>query len=324
MATASGIDGQVMWAPQTVYETYVAPTRALPFLAYDLDVINEPVMTESVRPGWFSDQVDQSGLIHAEAKLSLELSSVGCGFFLDRVNGALSSSGAGPYVHTYSPGQTNVEKSATFQFGFPNAAGTVEPWTMVGGQIRKASIKISKGKSVKLDLDLYGYDANRAPNPLATPSIPAGWSPFRSVDASLTLNDGGGAVAVPFSDLDITIDPGIECGRHLSRATTAAYPRQGIVTKERSVTGSISAEYVDGKWHDAYKSRTPVTMIQTIDAGASSKLVTTCTVLLGKVKPELKIGGVTLQKIPFRVVRLSTQTEAQAWSMVHTSTDTTP
>ena len=172
MPTASGIDGQVMYATESVYGTPVAVTRGIPHVDYSVTEKVAAIESKSVTPGKRTPMVAGRGQKWVEASMSYELAPQGLGFWAVPMLGAVSTSGAGPYVHTITPGDTEREKSRTLELHVPSV-GTSEAWKVAGAFLTKASLGCKVGEIATVKTDLYGKAVTRAA-PTAF-SGPAGW-----------------------------------------------------------------------------------------------------------------------------------------------------
>lgn len=315
MPTASGIDGQVMYATESVYGTPVAVTRGIPHVDYSVTEKVAAIESKSVTPGKRTPMVAGRGQKWVEASMSYELAPQGLGFWAVPMLGAVSTSGAGPYVHTITPGDTEREKSRTLELHVPSV-GTSEAWKVAGAFLTKASLGCKVGEIATVKTDLYGKAVTRAA-PTAF-SGPAGWQPFTFANLAVTMD----AAATAFDELSIDIETGLQTGRFVFDGTGLA--RAAKVVDFLKVSGSLSGEYIDSAYVTKYLSGATAELVATFDAGASAKLVISATIQFGETRPEVKTGAITRTQVPWMMVRGSSETDAQAITMVLTNSDSTP
>lgn len=316
MSTASGIDGQVMYATETVYGTSVAVTRGIPHVDYQLGEKVSVIESKSIIPGKFLPMVAGRGEKWVEASLSYELAPQGLGFWAVPLLGAVSTTGAGPYVHTITPGETEREKSRTVELNVP-AVGTSEKWTIAGCQVTKASMACKVSEIATMEVELFGKQATRGGAPTAF-SAPADWQPFTFANLAVTMDAAGTA----FDEFSIDFETGLKTGRYVFDGV--GRPRQGKIADLLKISGSLAGEYADSSYVTKYLSGATAELVATFDAGAAAKLVISATIQFGDTSPEVKVGDLTRTSVPFTVVRGSAETDAQGFTMVLTNSDTTP
>src|SRR6478672_11110434 len=201
MALPTGLAGQVGFVSEVTPGTPVTVTRFLPFLGESLDGAPDRIDTDAIYAGRTKQSSGQwqSGNINTTGSVNLEVFTTGIGLLLKHTLGAVATTGAGPYVHTFTPA-SQLGQSVTVQVGVPGVGGTVATKTMTGAKITKTSIKHAVGAISTFDIDLHGMDISYA-TALATATFPAGGGiPF--VGQNVTATIAGTAVCAR----DITID----------------------------------------------------------------------------------------------------------------------
>ena len=315
MPTASGIDGQVMYATESVYGTPVAVTRGIPHVDYSVTEKVAAIESKSVTPGKLTPMPAGRGQKWVEASLSYELAPQGLGFWAVPILGAVSTSGTNPYVHTITPGLTEREKSKTVEINVP-AVGTSEAWKIAGAFLTKASMACKVGEIATVDVDVYGKAVTRA---AATAfSAPASWAPFTFANLAVTMDAAG----TSFDEFSIDFETGLKLGRFVFDGTGLA--RAAKVVDFLKVSGSLGGEYVDSGYVTKYLAGTTAELVATFDAGAAAKLQIACTIQFGENSPDVKTGDLTRTQVPWTMVRGSAETDAQAITLTLTNADTSP
>lgn len=315
MPTASGIDGQVMYATESVYGTAVAVTRGIPHVDYDVSEKVAEIESNSIWPGKMTPAPAVRGQKWVEAHLNYELAASGLGFWAVPLLGAVSTSGAGPYVHTITPGLTEREKSKTVELNVP-ALSTSEAWKVAGCAVTGAQLACRVGEVATVGVDLYGKSVTRA---AATAfSAPASFVPFTFASLAVTMD----AAATSFDELSMDFGTGLTTGRFAFDGTGLA--RAHKVTDLLQVSGTLAGEYLDSAYVTKFISGATAELVATFDSGAASKLVISCTVQFGENAPEVRRGAITRTSVPWKMVRGSAETDAQAITMELTNSDSAP
>lgn len=158
---ASGKDAQIMWAVETTAGTIVTPTAAAWLVEDGLEINDERVESAGIvqgRRGIASDQW-APGAITVEGSLGFELLNRGLGKLFRAMFGGINTTGAGPYTHTYTPGDTS-DDSLTVQVGVPAVGGTVHPKTAGGVAVTSWELACAAGEIATLNLDVVGMNGH--------------------------------------------------------------------------------------------------------------------------------------------------------------------
>lgn len=226
MPVGAGLSGQAMIAEESTWGTAVTVTRAYEILGENIKG-GEPERIES--EGIRADQrVIRSddwtpGTKRVSGPIKFELSTKNVALLLKHALGGLSTSGAGPYTHTLTPG-TLTGKGLTIQVGRPSSDGTVQPFTFNGCKVTSWELEFELDQIVKLTLEVVGKDQTTG-TALATASYTASNNLFAFTHGALTI--AGSAVKVKAGTIrgenplntdrlflgDTTINEPIENGR---------------------------------------------------------------------------------------------------------------
>ncbi len=246
MAIGSGIGSQFGFSAESVYGTYVAPTKFVRGTSYSIDPKPERVQGEGIQAGVLgmlsSHFVETTKGV--EASIEAEVQTSGFGLLLQAITGGTSTSAAqaatAAYLQTHTLGD-DYGKSLTAQIGRPTRAGTAVPATIKGAKVTQAEFSCAVNEILKLALTLDGqsYDNTTA---LAVASY-ATAVPFHGAQMTLKLGAYGSEAAVsgvrsvssswsrPHDTADYTADAtGLKAEPVLNAAT--------------EITGTISADWL--------------------------------------------------------------------------------
>ena len=174
MAIGSGLGSQFGFSSESVYGTYVAPTKFLRARSYSLEPVRERVQGEGITSGGLGPLAAQyvETVKGATGEVELDAQTTAMGKLLNQITGGTSSSaaqgGTAAYLQTHTLGDT-YGKSLTVPIGRPTRAGTAVPANLVGGKITSAewSCDVKDILKLKLSLDGQNYENTTA---LATAS----------------------------------------------------------------------------------------------------------------------------------------------------------
>ena len=153
----TGNDAQIGYALESTVGTPVTTTAFLP-------LISESLMQESGRlesAGIISgrrvlaSQQWNGGDITVSGSVQHELYNRGLGKLFTAMFGDVTTTGAGPYTHTFTPGDLTGD-ALTVQVGRPATNGTTYPFTYAGCKVQSWEIACAAGEIATLGLDLVG------------------------------------------------------------------------------------------------------------------------------------------------------------------------
>lgn len=157
MALASGLASQLGFAVESVYGTAVTPTAFLPLKSESITHQRDRLESDGIIAGnrvlastqWNGGNWTTSG------DLALELYNRGLGKLFTVMFGAVTTTGAGPYTHTFTPGDLAGD-SLTVQVGRPSVDGTVNPFTYAGVKVKSWDLSCNTGEIAQLKLSVLG------------------------------------------------------------------------------------------------------------------------------------------------------------------------
>lgn len=318
MALASGVAGQIGYAQETVVGTAVTVTRFLPFISESLKADRVRLESAGIIAGRSVLTSNQwnGGNITVSGDVQHELYRSGIGLLLTNCFGTVATTGAGPYVHTFTPIAGSLGgKGLTVQVGRPDTGGVVRPFTYTGCKITKWALACKAGEIASFACSFVSMGEAVTTPTLAAASFPATTGrPFKFNHGALTI--GGSAVNVKSITLngDNVID---ESRRFLGLQTIAEPLESGL----RVYSGTMEVEFTDLTQYTRWQAGTEAAMVLTFTAGADI-LATTMNVRVDGETPSVTGPGLLLQQIPFKCVASGADTTAI--TMVYTTTDATP
>jgi len=153
----TGMDAQIGYALESTVGTPVTVTAFLPLISETL--MQDKTRLESAgiiagRRVLTSDQWN-GGNVTVSGSVQHELYNRGLGKLFTAMFGAVSTTGSGPYTHTFTPGDLTGD-ALTVQVGRPATNGTTYPFTYAGMKVSSWEIACSAGEIATLGLDLIG------------------------------------------------------------------------------------------------------------------------------------------------------------------------
>lgn len=161
MAIGSGLAGQVGWAAESTYGTYVAPTRFLPGDSFGTDKKFTTQDVDGIAAGraLALDRVttNESGTgVYAGA-----VTRAGWGLLLQHLMGGsavpVQQGGSAAYLQTHLL-TDNRGKYLSMQVGVPDVGGTVRPYSALGCKVMDAEFSCSVGDVLKTTMN---FDAKQ-------------------------------------------------------------------------------------------------------------------------------------------------------------------
>lgn len=316
MALKSGMAAQLGVKAETTWGTFVAPTRFYPLISESLTEEIDRLESEGIIAGqrvlrseqWAAGNVDVGGDIQTE------LYQQGMGALLKACFGAVATTGAGPYTHTFTPGDL-TDDHLSVQVGKPDVAGTVQPFSFYGMKVTDWELSIEAGGLVMLTTSLVGKQLATS-DALATASYGTGAATpftFRHATASVA----GGAANV--KKLTIKGSNGLDTDRRFIGSEYRAEPLEADL---REYGGTVDLEFESLTQYNRFRNANEVALVSTISAGASASLTTTMNVRFDGATPEVDGRGIVQLSAPYKCI--GTTTDASAITAVLVSNDTTP
>lgn len=310
MPIGSSISGQVGMAIETTPGTRQAPTAWMEILQESLTAGRKTLRSNAI--GGAGAIVKPNVLLGQEpaGQIAMEASAENIGKMLRMALGAPTTTGAGPYTHTFAFSFANALPTATFQIGRPDVGGTVRPFDYVGMMVNTWEMAINPDEYVQVQYDLAGRFVDETQT-LGTPTWPTltSWS---SVHASLSLLGGTEC----FDSLTIRGDNKL----NMSAVVCGTNPGQRRVRQagRPSFGGTFNQDFEDMTLYNAFKNGTVGALSLVLNAGSTATLTIAGRVQFVEDNTPALSGpeDILKQTANFEFVRDGSNTDAQAFSVV--------
>lgn len=305
---SGGAEGQVGWKSETVVGTGVVVDTFQPFRSENIKQNINYLDTQTISARHVL-RLTKQGSKGVEGGISMELPNEDIAVLLKHCFGAVSTTGAGPYEHTYTPGDLEGD-ALTIQVGRPATSGTVHPFTYAGCKISEWTIASNIDEIATLDVSVIGMTETTG-TALASASYASGWEPFVFTEASLTV---GGSAANTVRSVSLTGNNAIQNRIRLGAATSKEPLQIGL----RSYTGTITTDFDDLTHYNLFVNGTESAMVLTFDNGTDTLVITTNIQFTGET-PEVSGFDLLGQNLPFRCI--SSTSDAAAITAVLTNAE---
>lgn len=297
----AGYQGQIGWVSESTYGTIATPTKFAPFLTEA--IVNDGgtrLVSNGIRAGRRMPHTHKRGGKTIGGPVTMEFGNTDVAVLLKHLFGAVSTSGVGPYTHTYTPGALN-DDSLTVQVGRADTGGTVRARTFSGCKAPSWTLNCEAGSLASLEVEFSAQDEDGA-TALAAASYTSGWAPFSFVDGSITK--GGAAVAVDSWSIS---------GTNTLR-TDRFKVGSDLITEQldngmRELTISAVMDFEDLTVYNNFLDDDNLTLVCTLDNGTQSFVVTAKGYLTGSSPTT---DGPEVLKQPLEFVAESSTSDADA------------
>lgn len=271
------LDFTVGMSAESVYGTYVAPTRfaeAEAKLKYDVQTVQSPALRPSKRVALASRnsvaKYDVSG------DLEMDVLTKGAGFYLKGMFGAVTSTqdaSTTVYQHVFTPSQSAAPPSYTIQEVLPLLDGTLQPHTFTGCSFSSFELTAAADAMLRMKFGLVGKQLVTATGAVAATYLSPDPDVFTFLHGNIKLGGtltaptttalatSSAAAAVNVKDVTITVNNGLDSeGWNLGGAGMRS---RSPVNGAMKVTGKMTVEYTDNVLRDAYLAQTSLPLLLT-------------------------------------------------------------
>jgi hypothetical protein len=153
----TGIDAQIGYATEVTVGTPATVTAFLPLVSESLMQERARLESAGIIAGRrvLASQQWNGGDITVSGSVQHELYNRGLGKLFTAMFGDVATTGAGPYTHTFTPGDLTGD-ALTIQVGRPATNGTTYPFTYAGMKVSSWEIACSAGEIATLGMDVVG------------------------------------------------------------------------------------------------------------------------------------------------------------------------
>jgi hypothetical protein len=310
---ASGLAGQLGFAAESTYGTFVAPTRFLELTSSSVKYERERIESNGIRAGRRVLHRWAAGVQRAAGDVEFEMAPQGFALLWAHIIGGTDViTGSNPYTHTMSPGDL-AGKSLSLQIGKPDVGGVVRVFSYLGCKVTGAELSCSAGEYAMMNVSFYGnhLDTSQA---LGTASYPANLTPFDFTKGTVTLAAAGFDV----KEVSLSIDNGLSVDRHFLRTTTPERSKEPLESNRRNITGSMTADFTDLTALNRFINGTEAALVLTFNAGASAQTTITMNVRFDGEDPDL---GQELLEQPLQFKAVSGTSDAAAFTVAVVNAD---
>lgn len=314
MGLRSGMLAQLGIKTETTVGTAVTVDRFLPLRSESMKREVARIEDDGIIPGARVMRSAQwePGAQKIAGDVNLTLYDNGVGLWLEHAFGGKATTGSGPYVHTFTPGDL-TGKSFTMQLGKPQQNGTVQPFTYAGCKIPSWSLSAQAGGKVEFTASVVAMTEVVTTPTLATASLPSNLTMLTFVGGSVTV--GGSAVNV--KQVTLEGDNGLDVERMFLGSATIA---EAYETALRAYTGSLQLEFVDLTQYNRFINATEAAVVVTFAAGANSLVLTYNARFDGETPV---VAGPKVLELPLAFKAVGASTDAGALTAVLTNDDAT-
>lgn len=304
--------GQVGWKSESTYGTGVVVDTFMPVNSADMSIDEGYLRSAAIRAGRRTRDPGRLGAKTIGGSVEMELPNTSIASLLLHLFGAVSTTGAGPYEHTFTPG-AHLGKSLTLQVGIEDSAGTVQPFTLTGTKVGGWNIACSVGELATLSFDYSSRDY-ATDTALATATYASGLTPFTFIEGAITVN--GSAVASAKS-ATLSTAKGLKDDRHVIGSRLI---REQLEQDHFDITTEITADFDNLTLFNLIAAGTQVASVFTFDNGTET-LVITCSGQIVGDAPSLTNPGIEEQTI--KLDHSSGTSDADAITAVLTNSEAT-
>lgn len=200
------------------------------------------------------------------------------GYWLKAMFGAPTTTGAGPYVHTFKVG--NTQPSLVLEKKF--ATATASYAKMNGCKVGKMSMQVGGDGELVATLDIEGASETLSTTPLDASATTIALSRFNNFQASLKE---GGSILASCTDFSFDINFGLDTGVYvIGNSGTRGDIPEGIM----AVTGSMTVLFENLDLLNKAKNSTETSLELTFTAGANTLVFS-----FDEVQLQLNTPGIT-------------------------------
>lgn len=318
MTIRTGLNAQLGAALETVFGTFVAPTRWFEFVSESMTLEVERLESAGIRGGTRVLRSDRwaPGSKTVAGDIQVEAATTNLGFLLEHAIGDVASVNdlATAYTHTFTPGDLPVGFS--LQVGRPDVnVGTVHPFSYLGCRIASFGIAGRVGEVGELTFSIIAQDESTAES-LGTPTYPA-QALLVFTQATLQI----AAAAVDVRAVEFNGDNGLVADRVVLGSQLAKEPLEGAPM--RTYDGTIDAHFVDLVAYTRFVAGTEAALDfkfegALIETGHKFTLQVLANVRFDGETPQVSGPEEIPQNLPYKVV------DETALSVVYKTTDVLP
>jgi len=262
MAIGSGLGASFGLAPESVYGTYVAPTRFHDG-TFNIDKQFAFVKRSGVAAGRVAAVDEIVSTSAGTGQLACDFIYSGMGLLLQNMFGAnatvVQQGGTAAYLQTHTLAD-NAGKSLTAQVGIPDTGGTVRPYTGKGGKVNSLEFSCAVNEILKLTAEL-DFKAVSEAESLSAPSYNYNNLPFHGGQMAVKLGTFGSEASVSgVRAASLKIERPMDLDEYY--AGSGGTKAQPIWNDFAMVTGTVETDYITkADFVDRFVGHTSTSMV---------------------------------------------------------------
>lgn len=265
MGIGSGLGGSLGVAKESVFGTYVAPTKFYELNSETLARKPNNVSGGGLAAGRFLKPSSRYVQTYREGggDLEFEVTTKSLGLWLQALMGGTPTNqqqgATAAWLETFLLGDTKGQ-SLTLQKGVPTTAGTVVPYTFTGCKVTDAEFACGVGELLiaKFSVDAQDYTDATA---LAAPSYPTGQLPRNFSEMAVKLGTFGAEASVS-GVRKVTTKISRSMNTAMQYAGGGGKKAEPILNDFAAITGTIETDFATkADWADRVPTNTPVSLV---------------------------------------------------------------
>lgn len=314
MALKSGLAAQVGYATESSYGTIASISRFVPLVSESVSQKIDRMESKGIIAGRRVLDSNQwaAGDITIAGSLAHELYDRDLGLLFRHCFGSVVTTGAGPYTHTFTPGDLSGV-SFTTQVGRPDVSGTVQPFTFAGCKVQKWEIACKAGEIATFSMDIVAKSETTSGTALASASYTAAQVPLTYTGGSVSI--AGTTASV--KEIKLSGDNKLDDGRRFIGSQTISEPLEADL---REYSGDLTLEFDGLTQYNRFVTAGTASLVSSFTAGSYS-LTITQNVRFDGESP--KVGGRGIIELPCKYKAIGA-TDAAAITAVYVTSNATP
>lgn len=302
MAVPSGLSNQIGIAEETVYGTYVAPTRFLEFISEGLTVEKRQLESRSTGSMFLKSGRVRHYIRGGGGQIELPFMNQGMGLLLKHALGAVATAHIGAtaeYQHTFTPAADGgFGDFLTVQKGLADTGGTVRPFNYLGMKVTQWELQQAIDANLLFRLTFDGKTVETA-SALGVASYPAALTPLSFIDAVITID----TVETCIREFTLTGTRALD----VARICLGNSKREPVANGEFVIGGTLGREFEGTAQYDDWIAGAEAALTATwqygeVEPGGApfGLTITIPSLFYTGETPQANGSEITLQNLPFK------------------------
>ena len=309
MTYSNGTDAHLVYAVEATPFSRTTPSIAVPLIQESMaDTGNQPIMRPGIIKGRRVSHGSDRSKSNVGGQVSVPLTAESIGSLLRCGLGTVSTSGAGPYTHTITPGEPDP---FSMQIGWTDNAATAFRKDYIGCLVDGMTLDVQADQHPTLQLDLKARSEEDDAYAAITPSY-ATLTYFEFSDFTVNFDAGG-------TECFDTISINWANNLYRSPAICPTNPRATIYEDSglHVVTGTIGHDFSSWTRYAKFTAGTEATLQVVGTAGASTITIDLNIIFTGET-PQVAGRERIKQGIPFEVQSGTSDADGCTVTLVNT------